>query len=93
MLPELQPALAVPRRYVSKRGGFALRFSSAFLGDMVAAGAGLVAFLCSMMLSLLTIAVGWIAYRPLLGLALSALAVGVAVVATMRLGRRQPQPA
>lgn len=51
-----------------------------FLGGLVGAGSGLFAFLVSAPLSLLTIAMGWIAYRPLLGAGLLALGVGIAVV-------------
>ena len=51
-----------------------------FLGSLVGAGSGLFAFLVSAPLSLLTVAMGWIAYRPLLGAGLLALGVGIAVV-------------
>ncbi len=51
-----------------------------FIGSLVGAGTGLFAFLVSAPLSLLTIAMGWIAYRPLLGAGLLALGVGIAVV-------------
>ncbi len=51
-----------------------------FIGSLVGAGTGLFAFLVSAPLSLITIAVGWITYRPLLGVGLLALGVGVAVV-------------
>ncbi|MFO0624802.1 MAG: TMEM43 family protein [Polyangiales bacterium] len=51
-----------------------------FLGSLVGAGSGLFALLVSAPLSLLTVAMGWIAYRPLLGAGLLALGVGIAVV-------------
>jgi len=40
------------------------------LGDIVGAGTGLIAFLLGSVLSLVTAAVAWIAFRPLLGIAL-----------------------
>lgn len=46
-----------------------------FLGRVVAAGTGLVAFLLAAVFSLGTIAVAWIVYRPLLGAALLAAAI------------------
>jgi hypothetical protein len=51
-----------------------------FLGDLIAMGTGLFAFLLSLPFTLLTIAVAWIAYRPLLAGILIAIAV-VSVVA------------
>ena len=49
------------------------------LGTIVGAGTGLIAFLLAAILSLITIAVGWIVYRPLLGIILLAVAVGLTV--------------
>ena len=40
------------------------------LGDIVGAGTGIIAFLLASVLSLTTIAIAWIFYRPLLGVAL-----------------------
>ena len=45
-------------------------------GSMLAAGVGFACFLLSLCLSLVTIAIGWIAYRPLVGIGLLALAAG-----------------
>lgn len=47
-----------------------------FLGSLLGAGLGLFAGLTAAVLSLLTIAVAWIFFRPLIGIALFALAVG-----------------
>ena len=58
-----------------------------FLGSLVGAGTGFVAFLLAGFFSLVTIAMAWIFYRPLLGGALLALAV-VAVVWLVRRTRR-----
>lgn len=52
-----------------------------FLGSLVGAGAGLAAFVIASPLSLVTVAVAWIVYRPLLGAALLAAGVAVAVLA------------
>ena len=41
-----------------------------FVGDIVGAGVGFIAFALAIPFTLITIAVGWIAYRPLLGIAL-----------------------
>lgn len=57
-------------------------------GNLVGFGTGLIAFMLATALSLVTIAIGWIAYRPLLGLSLLALAF-VAVVAVVALLRRK----
>jgi hypothetical protein len=47
-------------------------------GDIIGAGTGIIAFLIASVLSLMTIAVAWIFYRPLLAIALLA-AVGCAL--------------
>jgi hypothetical protein len=44
-----------------------------------------VAFLLAAMLSLITIAVAWFVYRPVLGIILIAVAVGLAVAIIVRL--------
>lgn len=49
------------------------------LGSLVGAGLGFVSFLLSAFISLIVIAVAWIFYRPLLGIALLVLAVGFVV--------------
>jgi len=48
-----------------------------FLGDLAGLGVGLFAFFIAAILSLTTIAVGWIVYRPLLGILLLAAAGGL----------------
>ena len=50
------------------------------LGNIVGAGLGFIAFLISAMLSLTTIAIAWIVYRPLLGGILIVVAVALVVV-------------
>lgn len=50
------------------------------MGSIVAAGTGVVSFLVAAILSLITVAVAWIVYRPLWGFILIILAVGLAVV-------------
>ncbi|MCI5164137.1 MAG: hypothetical protein D3917_19405, partial [Candidatus Electrothrix sp. AX5] len=51
-----------------------------FLGSIVEAGTGFIAFLLSAVLSLITIAVAWIVFRPLLGIILLVIAVGLIVL-------------
>ncbi|MGB5686558.1 MAG: TMEM43 family protein [Candidatus Electrothrix sp.] len=51
-----------------------------FLGSIVEAGTGFMAFLLAGVLSLITIAVAWIVFRPLLGIILLAVAVGLIVL-------------
>jgi hypothetical protein len=55
------------------------------LGNIVGAGIGFVAFLISAVLSLTTIAIAWIVYRPLLGGLLLVAAVALVVVIKGRL--------
>jgi hypothetical protein len=49
------------------------------LGNIVGAGIGFVAFLLSAVLSLTTIAIAWIVYRPLLGCLLLVVALALVV--------------
>jgi hypothetical protein len=58
-----------------------------FLGDLISMGTGIFAFLLSVPFTLLTIAVAWIAYRPLLAGVLITVAV-VAIVAMKFMPRR-----
>jgi hypothetical protein len=55
------------------------------LGSIVGAGTGLVAFLLAAALSLVTIAVAWFVYRPVLGVILIAVAVGLTAVIIVKL--------
>lgn len=48
-------------------------------GTIVSAGTGIISFLLATLASLITIAIAWIVYRPLLGIILLAIAVGVTV--------------
>jgi len=50
-----------------------------FIGSIVGMGTGIVAFALSAPLSLVTIAVAWIFYRPILGVALLVVGIGVFV--------------
>ncbi len=58
-----------------------------FLGDLIAMGTGIFAFLLSLPCTLITIAIAWIAYRPLLAGILITVAV-VAIVAMKFMPRR-----
>jgi hypothetical protein len=51
-----------------------------FLGSMVGAGTGIISFLLAACLSLITIAVAWIVYRPVLGIILLVVAVGLMIL-------------
>ena len=59
-----------------------------FIGSMIGAGAGLFAFLLSTSLSLLTVSIAWIFYRPLLGVPLLLLSVGAGYLLFTR-GRKK----
>lgn len=50
------------------------------LGSIVSAGTGIISFLLAAILSLITIAIGWIVYRPLLGIILLVVAIGLVFV-------------
>ncbi len=61
-------------------------------GSMLAFGTGLFAFVISGVLSVLTIGVAWVVYRPFLGITLLAVATGVLVLFAVR-GRKKVQAA
>lgn len=63
-----------------------------FVGSIVGAGTGLIAFLVSAVLSLTTIAIAWIVYRPLLGGALLVVAVVLIVLIKGKLGAKPGEP-
>lgn len=63
------------------------------LGNLVGRGLGLASFLVAAPTALVTIAIGWIFYRPLLGIALLALAVGATVWLWKRMRSRPAIPA
>ncbi len=50
------------------------------LGYIVGAGTGIISFLLALVLSLITIAIAWIVYRPFLGIVLIAVAIGLTMV-------------
>ena len=55
-----------------------------FVGSMLAFGTGLFAFVLAGVLSVGTIGVAWVVYRPVLGIALLAVAIGVLVWFAMK---------
>ncbi|MFO0818030.1 MAG: TMEM43 family protein [Pirellulales bacterium] len=59
-----------------------------FFGTMTRSVIGLFSLVTSLTLSLLTIAIAWIAYRPVLGIALLVIAVGVVSVGLWLLRKR-----
>jgi hypothetical protein len=58
------------------------------IGSVVGAGTGLIAFLLAAALSSATIAIAWLAFRPLIGVPLLALTVGLFIL----VGRRMQRP-
>lgn len=64
-----------------------------FLGDLVGAGTGLVAFLLGLAWSFIIIAIAWLAYRPLLGGGLLAAAIALIVLIFLRREKRAKAPA
>lgn len=67
-----------------------------FVGNLVAAGTGFLAFLVSAFAALVVISFAWLFYRPVLGLSVLALAIlaGVWIVRRLRRARRgSPPPA
>lgn len=59
-----------------------------FVGNLVEKGTRLIAFVAACLVSLVTIAMGWIFYRPLLGIGLLVVAVCLVVWLVM-LGRKR----
>ena len=55
-----------------------------FLGSLVRMGTGLLSFLIALPCSLVTIAIAWIVYRPVLGIILLVIAVGSIVLLFMK---------
>ena len=62
-----------------------------FVGSLLRAGVGVVSALMAAVFCLITIAVGWFAYRPILAVVLVALGVG-AFLLLIKVARRQPAP-
>ena len=60
------------------------------LGSIVGAGTGIISFLLAAILSLVTIGIAWIVYRPLCGIILLAVAVGLIVVVRSKLRKSKP---
>ena len=58
-----------------------------FLGDIVGAGTGMLAIVVALPLTLLTISLSWLAYRPLIGIPLLLVTAGSVVLAFMRLSK------
>ncbi len=58
------------------------------LGTIVGAGSGLIAFLAAAPLSLVTIAIAWVVYRPLLGIAILIPAVVLVVLLVKKLRKK-----
>ncbi|MFO0696158.1 MAG: TMEM43 family protein [Polyangiales bacterium] len=61
-----------------------------WIGRLVQGGVGMVTFVIALGLSLVTVAVGWMAFRPLVAVPLTVGGVGLAVFAIVRKTRRAP---
>ena len=55
------------------------------LGNIVGAGTGIIAFLLAACLSLVTIAIAWVFYRPVLGISLLIVAAVLIVLVVKKL--------
>lgn len=58
-----------------------------FLGDLVGTGTGMLAFVVALPLTLATIALSWLAYRPLVGIPLLLLTAGAVVLAIRKISK------
>lgn len=56
-----------------------------FLGSLVGAGLGIISFLVAAALSLVTVAIAWVFYRPLLGVSILAVAITLIVLIVLRM--------
>lgn len=63
-----------------------------FLGSIVGAGTGIIAFLIALILSLVTIAIAWIFYRPLLAIGIIAVVVVLIVLTRMKVKKAPAIP-
>lgn len=63
------------------------------LGSIMRFGIGIFSGVLAFALSLATIAVAWIAYRPLFGIGLLAVAIGSVILVRQLSGRKEPTPA
>ncbi|MDY0340589.1 MAG: TMEM43 family protein [Coriobacteriia bacterium] len=61
-----------------------------FIGSIVGAGTGLVSFLSAAVLSLTTIAIAWVFYRPLIGFAILAVVVALIVAIVLKVRSSKP---
>lgn len=62
------------------------------IGSIVAAGTGIIAFLIALMFSLITIAIAWIFYRPLIGIGLLAVSALAVYLTRARVAATAPPP-
>ncbi len=63
-----------------------------FLGSIVGAGTGIISFLIALILSLVTIAIAWIFYRPLLAIGIIAVVVVLIVLTRMKVKKAPKIP-
>jgi hypothetical protein len=60
-----------------------------FVGSLVSIGTGTLAFLAAFMLTLVTVAIAWIAYRPVLGVGLIVVAVGAMLLIRKKIQQKR----
>lgn len=58
------------------------------LGSIVSAGLGLISFLVALVFSILTIAIAWITYRPVLGISLLVVVIAFSILLGMKLKKK-----
>lgn len=63
-----------------------------FLGSMLNMGLSLFLGLVAFALSFITIGVAWVVYRPLVGITLLAIALGLIIFAVLKLSKNKPAP-
>jgi len=67
-----------------------------FVGNIVSAGTGFISFMAAAAISLTTISIAWVFYRPLIGLAIFAVVIGLTVAIVLKLQsakKTRPAPA
>ncbi len=63
-----------------------------FIGSIIGAGTGLIAFILASVMALVVVAIAWIVYRPLLGIVLLLVAAALGVFAIMKMRASKPAP-
>jgi len=59
------------------------------IGSIVEAGTGIIAFIVSAILSIITIAIAWLFYRPVIGIILFTLSIALAIALKIKLKKHK----